>query len=150
MNTELAKTLEAVARFMNAGGHEWVVFGGAAMVMHGYETGAVSDVDILVSAETAVWMMKELTLDNHADGRSTRFRSDYFLHPDFGSIPVEVVANFRILSDGEWHPVSPTNATRMRVRGQTVFAMEQVELAKVFDLCGREKDLVRSKMLRPF
>lgn len=148
LNIELAKTLEAAAVVLNRGGQKWVVFGGAAMALHGYDVGVVSDVDILVSAETATWLMKELAVENQADETSPRFRSDYLLRPSLGAVPIEVLADFRIFSRGDWQPIHPKNVTRMEVRGQTVFVLDQAELADVFDLCGREKDLVRSRMLR--
>ena len=84
ISADFTDTLEATARAMNAVGHRWVVFGGAAMALHGFETSQVRDIDILVSGEAAADLLARWSLRNHADEASARFRSDYLLRPDFG------------------------------------------------------------------
>ncbi|MBL4812850.1 MAG: hypothetical protein JKX69_10970 [Rhodobacteraceae bacterium] len=147
LSNDVVKTLETTASLFNNEGHEWVVFGGAAMALHGYDVGNINDIDIVVSAETAAWLMGQLSLENQADTRSPRFQSDYVLRPNLGPTPVEVLANFRIRAGGMWHWVRPTKLASICVRQQTVFVPEVKELAEIFDLCGRAKDAVKSQML---
>jgi hypothetical protein len=148
LTTDFTKTLEAVARILNDDGHEWVVFGGAAMVLHGFDIGTLSDIDIIVSAATAAWLMEKLPVENQADTGSSRFRSDYFLRPNLGPTPVEIMANFKIHSGGNWHWIRPTNVTGVRVGRPMVFTPEVNELAKIFDLCGQAKDIARSQIIK--
>ena len=68
ISADFTDTLEATARAMNAVGHRWVVFGGAAMALHGFETTQVRDIDILVSGEP----VDALSLILHSDTATSK------------------------------------------------------------------------------
>lgn len=148
LDFDFIQTLETAAVALNAHGQEWVVFGGAAMVLHGLESGAARDIDILVSNEIAVGLMAEFSLKNWADRGSERFRSEYFLQPDWGPIDVEILGGFDVRSKNRWHRVVVEERKAIRVGRQTVFVPRTMELADIFDRCGRPKDLARSQLIR--
>jgi len=145
---ELAKTLETAAIALNFRHRDWVVFGGAAMVLHGFNIGYIEDIDIIVSGETAADLMVELSLENQADGGSETFRSEFLLRPNFGPTEVEILGNFEIRSGTIWNRIVPRKRVAFSAGSQTIFAPEITELADIFDLCGRTKDLARSRFIR--
>jgi hypothetical protein len=148
ISADFTDTLEATARAMNAVGHRWVVFGGAAMALHGFETTQVRDIDILVSGEAAADLLARWSLRNHADEASARFRSDYLLRPDFGRVPVEIVGNFRVRLGLGWRKVEIRSPIEVAAGAERLFIPARDELAAIFDLCGRAKDIERSRRLR--
>ena len=148
LHADLAKTLESVAAALNSRRRDWVVFGGSAMALYGFDVGEVKDIDIIVSSETAASLMSELCLKNQADGGSARFRSEYLLRPDFGPVEVEILGNFEIKSAMIWHRVALGKPNAICVGNQTVFVAEVAALADIFDLCARPKDLARSQLIR--
>ena len=148
LHVDLSKTLESVAAALNSRRRDWLVFGGSAMALYGFDVGDVKDIDIIVSSETAAGLMSELSLKNQADGGSERFRSEYLLRPDFGPVEVEIMGNFEIKSAMTWNRIALGKPNAICVGNQTVFVPEVAELADIFDLCGRPKDFVRSRQIR--
>ncbi len=148
LHVDLSKTLESVAAALNSRRRDWLVFGGSAMALYGFDAGVVKDIDIIVSSETAASLMSELSLKNQADGGSERFRSEYLLRPDFGPVEVEILGNFEIRSGPAWHRIAMGRPNAICVGNQTVFVPEVAALADIFDLCARPKDLARSRQIR--
>ena len=50
---DLKETLCTLADTLNALTDQWMIFGGAALALHGVSDGPVSDVDIVVSGQVA-------------------------------------------------------------------------------------------------
>lgn len=140
-------TLERAAAFLNQEGVSWMVFGGAAMVLHGHLETELKDIDIVVTDSAASMLSDRFSWRNHADNCSTRFRSDYLLRPDFGSIPVEIMGGFRILAEAGWTIVQPDETQNKLIGSQVVHLPPKDRLAEIFRLCGRQKDVIRANIL---
>ncbi len=148
LTADFVRTIEATARSLNAGQMDWMMFGGAAMILHGFEICPAKDIDIVVSGGTAARLMDELSLVNHANPGSQLFRSDYLLRPEFGPVLVEIMGNFRIWNGQAWHAVRVAQVVEVKIGSQRVFVPGLNDLASIFDLSGRPKDVIRSAMIR--
>lgn len=144
---EFLATLEVAAAYLNEAGVAWMVFGGAAMALHGFGEDPVADIDIILTGPAAADLCQRHAWQNHADGASLFFRSDTLLRPDFGPVPVELLGNFRIWDGSAWIAVEPNGATDLKVGSQIVYLPTREQLAKIFRLCGREKDLQRAALI---
>jgi hypothetical protein len=141
-------TLERVSACLNQAGVRWMVFGGAAMMLHGHFETKLKDIDIIVTDSAASMLSERFSWPNYADNCSPRFRSDYLLRPDFGSIPVEIMGGFRIRAEAGWTTVQPGETLKKPIGSQIAHLPSKERLAEIFRLCGRQKDLIRADILR--
>ncbi|WP_078057924.1 hypothetical protein [Rhizobium rhizosphaerae] len=146
-DAQLADTLRQLAACLNQTGAPWMIFGGAAMVLHGLEPGPVKDIDVILSQETAAALAARHGWSNQADGTSALFRSAVLLRPDFGPIPVELLGGFQIRTQDGWTAVESGGSQPMRLGGETLHVAEARRLSALFRLCGRPKDIRRAAML---
>lgn len=136
-------TLRATADFLGDTDDPWWVLGSAAMALVGIDPGAVRDIDVLVSPRDAQKLMHARGLTNQADGGTDRFRSDCFLQPQLGEIPVEVMSGYQIFEGGSWLPVSPASRLAVRVGEATVSVPDRTDQIALLKRLGRPKDLER-------
>ncbi|MBW6420926.1 hypothetical protein KX729_05680 [Rhizobium sp. XQZ8] len=125
----------------------WCVFGGAAMRLHGYRDMPIADIDVLVSPADGERLIASKALENVADGGTGRFCSRILLHPDLGALPVEILAGFEIFTDGSWQEVRVGDRIEMKFGAATVFIADIDDIARIFRLSGRPKDLARLTLL---
>lgn len=140
-------TLRALAAALDGTADPWWIFGGAALALHGLESGNPKDIDVLVSEADAARLAAALNIGNDADGGTAKFRSSWFLKPALGPVPVEIMAGFEIFSAGTWHPVYPRSRERKTMEEIALFVPSQAELAEILTLSGRPKDLARLELL---
>jgi len=143
----LEQTLIRLGDLMSGCHDPWCVFGGTAMLLHGYRTGPIADIDVLVSLADAERLAASNGLENVADGGTARFRSTILLKPDFGVIPVEILGGFEISAEGGWQAVVVHERTEMHLGHATTFIAAIDDIARIFRLSGRAKDLERLKLL---
>lgn len=146
-NPSFIETLECMASCLKKAGEPWMVFGGAALALHGATAGPIKDIDVILDRQVAERLSILLALENHSDQRSDRFRSDMLLRPDFGPIPVELLGGFRVKRGEVWIPIDCSDTVAVSVGSQTVFIPNRDRLASIFRLCGREKDMLRASLL---
>lgn len=146
-NETFNKSIAQCADAMNSVTSDWMIFGGAAMAMHGLSEPEVSDIDIVTTTEAAADLAQALKLENQADRGSARFRSTIFLKPDFGAVPVEIMAGFEVFRHPNWVPILPVDHIEMSVHGTSVNLASRQKLKEIFELCGRDKDLLRAARL---
>jgi hypothetical protein len=140
-------TLERAAACLNQAGVCWMVFGGAAMVLHGHFETNTKDIDIIVTDSDASMLSERFSWRNYSDSRSRRFRSDYLLRPDFGPIPVEIMGGFCILAKAGWTAIQPGETQQKPIGSQVAHLPSKDRLAEIFRLCGRQKDIIRADIL---
>ncbi|MCS6760552.1 MAG: hypothetical protein MO852_17685, partial [Candidatus Devosia euplotis] len=138
--------MESLAADLAASRDFWWIFGGAAMALHCLETDAVQDIDVLMSLADADALMERHRLTNTA-GNADQFRSEIFLHPVYGMVPVEIMAGFQVKSAGARHTIRPQTRDSITLATGMVHAPSHVELAEIFRLFGRPKDLVKALLL---
>jgi hypothetical protein len=126
----------------------WAVFGGAALRLHGVQGEPVKDIDVLLSLEDAARISARLDLENEADGGGDRFRSQFFLGLRLGDIPVDLMAGFKAFSSGRWQGVEVAEPVRIKFRSAVASVAGMADLKRIFELCGRPKDLQRLKLLQ--
>ncbi|MFN3717617.1 MAG: hypothetical protein ACK4UW_01810 [Rhizobium rhizophilum] len=147
MIREFADTLERMAACLNKLDEEWMVFGGAALALHGIASHPLKDIDVILTDAAAVQLNRMFSWENHADWNSDRFRSVFLFRPDFGAVPVELLGGFKVKKDEDWIPVDCSDTVSVVVGVQSVFIPTRSRLASIFRLCGREKDLHRARLL---
>lgn len=147
MRREVADTLERMAACLNTLDHEWMVFGGTALALHGIASHPLNDVDVILTDAAAAQLNRMFSWENHADSDSDRFRSVFLFKPDFGAVPVELLGGFRVKKDEAWISVDCRDTVSVVVGAQSIFIPTRSRLASIFRLCGREKDLHRARLL---
>ncbi len=135
--------LQATADFLSDTDDPWWVLGSAAMALIGVDPGEVRDIDVLVSPRDAQALMRVHGLTNQADGGTHRFRSHYFLQPNLGDIPVEVMSGYQIFESGSWLPVAPASRLAVTVGEATAFVPDRADQIDLLKRLGRPKDLNR-------
>lgn len=142
-----ADTLSRAAALLNARRMPWMLMGGSAMMLYGVEEGQVDDIDIVLHSSDAERIAQNLSIANHADRGSERFRSTHLLHPDLGPVTVELMAGFAIHADGVWHDIKPEAQVIGQIGGQDIHLPSLTRLAEIFRLCGRDKDMRRAALI---
>lgn len=143
----LEDALLQLTDLMSACRDPWAIFGGTAMVLHGYCDLRPADIDVLVSPDDAERIAAAHDLKNEADGGTERFRSRVVLHPQTGPMPIEIMAGFEIFSEGRWHQVSILDRSQVTFRSATASIASLDDIATIFRLSGRPKDLQRLDLL---
>ncbi len=139
------EALQRTALFLSPTRDPWWVLGSAAMALIGVDPGKIRDIDVLVSSRDAQALMTQHDLPNLADGGTAQFRSDYFLLPELGVIPVEVMGGYQIYQAGKWTQVSPVSRRRVKLGTTIVFTPDRDEQVAILQRLGRPKDLDRLK-----
>lgn len=135
--------LQATADFLGDTDDPWWVLGSAAMALIGVDPGEIRDIDVLVSPRDAQKLMHVHRLANQADGGTDRFRSDCFLQPCLGDIPVEVMSGYRIFERGDWVSVAPATRLAITLGAATVFVPDRADQIDLLKRLGRPKDMER-------
>jgi hypothetical protein len=146
-NTEFCDTLENTARVLNEQNVPWMLFGGAAMTLLGFEDGPVADIDIILPRASAHSLAELFSWPNYADKQSNRFRSDYLLRPVFGPVAVELLGGFQVLTQTGWVEIPIKETIRHSIGSQSIHLPTCQDLAAIFRVCGREKDLRRAVLI---
>lgn len=144
---KLEQVLLQLVDLMSACRDPWCIFGGTAMFLHGYKSAPIADVDVLVSMADGERLIASKCLENVADGGTSRFRSSILLHPHLGDVPVEILAGFEIFADDAWREIQVTERLEARLGMATIFIAGIDDIARIFRLSGRPKDLTRLKLL---
>lgn len=144
----MAETLELIADDLHAMTEDWWLIGSAAMVLMGVDLPAIDDIDILTTpagarALAALWGVEPTT-----PGPSDRFDSEVFFQRSDTPLAVEVMAGFRVKSNGGWTPVMPKTRVDLAGLGGTWFAPSRAELLDILALFGRAQDRERAELLR--
>lgn len=137
--------LRRITEFLSETADPWWVLGSAAMALIGVDPGEIRDIDVLVSASDAEALMTAYSLPNEADGGTEGFRSTYFLKPDLGDVPVEVMGGYQIRTAGLWTPVEPLSRQRITIDNAVVYIPNRKEQIEILKQLGRPKDLARLK-----
>lgn len=148
---DLVATLDRLTEAMAPWPGQWCVITGAAMALHGFGDGGARDIDVIATEDAARGLMERLGLANLADGGrgegAARFRSRVLLHPPLGVVPVEVFAGFEVFAEGRWQAVPMPRGTAARLGEAALPVATRAELARLFSLFGRPKDLRRAALL---
>jgi hypothetical protein len=127
----------------------WCVIGSAAALLVGAEVG-VADVDVLVSRDDAEQLMR-LWADRreagHEPAGAHRFRS-HFARFRFPGLPVEVMGGLELDQGDGWQPVRAGRLTLVGLNGLAVPVPSVDDQIRILESFGREKDLLRAKLLR--
>ena len=136
-------SLQRIAEFLSETSDPWWVLGSAAMALICVDPGQIRDIDLLVSKRDAEALMRAHHLDNQADGGTDRFRSTYFLKPDLGEIPVEIMAGYEICEADAWRPVTLKSRLSIEVGSSRLFVPDRGEQIDLLKRLGRPKDQAR-------
>ncbi|MBD8882103.1 hypothetical protein IHE49_16595 [Rhodanobacter sp. 7MK24] len=129
----------------------WCLIGSAAARLVGADV-SVADIDVLVARADAD-MLATLWTDRrdatHAPADDGRFRSQ-FARFDFPGMPVEVMGGLELNQGEGWQPVSPGRLILVGLNGLAVPVPSVADQIRLFESFGREKDVLRAKLLRAF
>ncbi len=144
----LTQTLLKLAHYLSQVEDPWWILGSAAVYLKGYDPGRVGDVDVLVSEQDAVRLMSRHGWSNDKDGGTKRYRSGYVLRPDLGTLPVEILANYEIMSRQTWEPVWPASRLKGMHFGRAFYVPSDEELVEIFRRLERPKDFDRIRAMQ--
>jgi hypothetical protein len=145
----LACSLSELAQLATAWRDPWWIIGSAAVVLHGVRDVAAADVDILLSEQDAhcVRNARQLALALPQPLPHPLFRSEVFLAVQTSGLPLELMAGFCVARAGTWQPVTLATREPVILPFGTVYVPGIRELLGLFHLFGREKDLLRAKLV---
>jgi hypothetical protein len=144
----LTQTLLKLAQCLSQVEDPWWILGSAAVYLKGYDPGQVGDIDVLVSAQDAAKLMSRYGWGNDKDGGIERYRSGYFLRPNLGGQPVEILANYEILTRQKWEPVRPKSRLQVMHFGRAFYVPSDAELVEIFERLARPKDFDRIRAMQ--
>lgn len=143
----LEQSLLRLSDIMSSCRDPWCIFGGTAMRLHGFRDTPIADIDVLASPRDAARLTTIHGIPDVADGGTVRFRSSALLHPDLGAVPVEILAGFEIFAGDAWKAVDVAERVDATFGRATVPIAGLHEIAAIFRLSGRPKDLPRLKLI---
>ncbi len=135
--------LAGVGEMMRKARDPWCLIGGAAALLHGVEISPLHDIDVLLSLRDAQALLAQLGLASNAETGSDRFRSTCFFAWTGAGVPVEFMADFSVLSDGNWIPVVPEPAETISIGNAELFLPSLHDLIAMYRLFDRDKDRAR-------
>jgi len=143
----LANTFRAVGASAPAGRDDWWIIGSAAMVLAGVPDVEPDDVDILCSRGTAhafATGWDAIAIDGQLN---ERFRSEPYLRTFIpGCLTIEVMAGLEVNTDGAWRKASLGSRLPVEVNGTVLHIASLEDQIALFQLFGRDKDLVKARM----
>lgn len=132
--------LQRIADYLSDTEDPWWVLGSAAMALIEIDPGDIRDIDVLVSERDADALIRKHSLTNMADGGTDGFRSNFFLTPNLGQVPVEIMAGYQIRTAGAWQVVEPKTRLRIPVGSAAIFVPDRDEQMHFLKRLGRPKD----------
>ena len=144
----LTQTLLKLAQCLSQTEDPWWVLGSAAVFLKGYDPGQVGDIDVLVSERDAAKLMSRHGWSNDKDGGTERYRSGYVLRPDLGALPVEILANYEIMTRQTWKPVWPASRFKVMHKGCAFYVPSDENLVEIFERLARPKDFDRIRAMQ--
>lgn len=126
------------------------IIGASAIILHGYEIGDTSDIDILTTSEGSDKL--QLALKSYMESmpitkEDELFRSN-FARFRFPLMDVEVMGDLQICKNHKWQPVIVQDCTTIHIKNITVNIPTLKEQIRILSLFGREKDFRRINQLR--
>ena len=143
LSTAQRSALVRVGTAMREARDPWCLIGGAAALLHGVTISRLHDIDVLLSLRDAQAILAQLGLEPNAKTSSDRFRSDCFFAWPGAGVPVEFMADFSVLSDGDWIPVVPEPAEAISIGDAELFLPSLNDLIAMYRLFNRDKDRAR-------
>ncbi|MCZ8323631.1 MAG: hypothetical protein O9283_00025 [Sphingomonadaceae bacterium] len=145
----LRETLQLVARAMAPARHDWWIVASAACRLHGIDSGAVRDVDVLLDEHDLAAVLVPLGLSPAAGTSDGLFRSRCFVSWDGAPLTVEFFAGFELCEAGQWSEVRLQTREWRGLDGLELPVPQRGELADLLRRFGRPKDLARADRLSP-
>jgi hypothetical protein len=143
----LAATLGEVAAVMQVTRDPWWVIGSAAVALHGGYPVEVADVDVLCSANDARAVIHRLRLAQITSVSDLLFHSGVFARWDMSPLAVELMADFHVRREGAWRRVWPVTRELLTLDVGVVAVPSRAELRELLLTFGREKDLLKARLL---
>lgn len=147
-NAQLTFALVALAECLSIARDPWWLFGGAAFAIVSPDSCLVKDIDVLVSDRDGQILSDLFGWKNHADGGTNKFQSTWFLKATLGGLPVEFMSSLHVKSGDHWKAVDLQTRRALPIDDAMIYLPEPTELADLFELMGRPKDLERAQQLR--
>ena len=138
--------LAATARAHDLG-DDWIVFGGAAMVVSGLTDWDVPDIDVLASPAAARTLIEALGGEVIEPKTAERFRSRTLARIDGTPVAVEIMVGLEVHAGEAWEPVIFHTRDLVAVAGERIPVPHIAEQAAMARRFGRAKDLVRAEAL---
>lgn len=126
------------------------IIGASAMILHGYEIGDTTDIDILTTSEGSDKLqlsLKEYMETAPLTKENELFRSN-FARFQLPLMDVEVMGELQVCKDKEWRPVFIEEYTTLHIENVAIRIPTLKEQIRVLSLFGREKDYRRINQLR--
>jgi hypothetical protein len=143
----ITESFEDLARLLENAEQPWCVIGGAAMLLHGLVPDRFNDIDVLIGEKDAERLRTNPRIHVIQDGGTHRFRSKVMLRLQDSGIEIELLAGLQVRIGSDWVEVEPRRLVRRRLGSARLFVPAQAELARMFHLFGRDRDIERAHRL---
>lgn len=126
------------------------IIGASAIILHGYEIGDTSDIDVLTTSEGSDKL--QFSLKNYMETvpitkEDDLFRSN-FARFRFPLMDVEIMGDLQICKENEWQPVMIQECTTIHIKNIAIRIPTLNEQIRILSLFGRKKDFRRINQLK--
>jgi hypothetical protein len=142
MTPEALRTLEGVAEALKGTHHDWWLFGGAAVALHGLDI-EIADVDVVMAESDLRRVIDRLGIAANDQGSVDRIRSDVWARWTALPLGVDLTAGLQVRAAGGWIRIAPKTRETVMVEGLALYVPARRELIEILRLFGRSKDLER-------
>ena len=148
LDPRLTETLKQLSALLTNLADDWWLFGSAAMALAGARPTVVGDVDLLLSRADAARLLERMELPVAPGTKSERFHSEIYGRWTQTPLDVEVLAGFRVRTEGDWREVRLRTRQPVILPFATFYVPEVAEMIELCRLFGRTKDREREQLLR--
>jgi hypothetical protein len=129
--------------------NDYFIIGSCALLLSDITIPIITDLDLLVTSADAdklkqKWAHQMRKKFIPSDGHL--FRSN-FARFDFGELDVEVMGDLEVNKNGRWIPVWVEQTLEIPIGEGKIKIPTLEEQKRIFTLLGREKDLMKAKMI---
>ncbi|MFN2101131.1 1-acyl-sn-glycerol-3-phosphate acyltransferase [Altererythrobacter sp. MF3-039] len=147
-NEALAATLAQLGELLGQSEDDWWVIGSAAAFLHGADAGTIADVDVIVGQSDFERLARHPHFQRYEDIDRTHFSSTAIGKWTNAPMSIEVMCELHVRQDDQWHQVVFESRQRVEHSGQVLYVPERLELIRLFERFGRQKDVERAQALR--
>lgn len=128
---------------------DYFVIGSCALILSGVKIENTSDIDIVTSNKNANYLKKiweKKLIKDYVTTQDDLFRSNFSRY-DFGVLAIEIMGNLEVRKNKHWKPLI--------IQDYTIFSQDEIQIKlptieeqkRILKWFGRDKDLMKLKLI---
>lgn len=146
MTPDALRTLKGVAEALEGTHHDWWLFGGAAIALHGLDI-EIADIDVVMAESDLRRVIGRVGIAASDPGPVDRIRSDLWARWTALPLGVDLIAGLQVRAGDGWIRIAPRTRETVMVEDHALYVPSRRELIEILRLFGRPKDMERAERL---